>query len=110
MFSFVLTIISLSLLEFVGDSNFKFFARTDRPLYLMFGLLAYVAMVGVLVAALKQGNIIFTNGMWDGVSAILSTVLAYVLYKERLSNNYQWTGLAMVIAGCGLLGFGKVPK
>jgi multidrug transporter EmrE-like cation transporter len=48
--------------------------------------------------------------MWDGISAILSTVLAYVLYKERLSNNYQWTGLAMVIAGCGLLGFGKIPK
>ena len=110
MFLFVLTIVALSLLEFVGDSNFKFFARTNRPFFLAFGLLAYLAMVGVLVAAMKEGNIIFTNGMWDGISALLSTVLAYILYKERLNNKYQWTGLALVIAGCTLLGFGKVPK
>jgi multidrug transporter EmrE-like cation transporter len=66
-------------------------------------------MIFLLVSALKHGNVMFTNGMWDGISAIITTVLAFVLFKERLSNKFQWGGLVLIIIGCILLGYGEIP-
>ena len=109
MFMFILTIILLSFFEFIGDTNFKFFARTNHKHNLYIGLIAYVVMIFCLVSALKRGNVMFTNGMWDGISAIITTVLAFVLFKERLSNKFQWVGLVLIIIGCILLGYGEIP-
>ena len=109
MMMFILTILILSFFEFIGDTNFKFFARTNHKYHLYIGLVAYLVMIFLLVSALKRGNLIFTNGMWDGISAILTTVLAFVLFKERLSNKFQWFGLALVILGCVLLSYGQIP-
>jgi len=67
-------------------------------------------MIFLLVSVLKHGNLIFTNGMWDGISAIVTTVLAFVLFNERLSNKFQWIGLALVIGGCVLLSYGQIPN
>jgi len=110
MFMFILTIIVLSFFEFIGDSNFKYFARTNHKQHLYIGLIAYLVMIFLLVSVLKHGNLIFTNGMWDGISAIVTTVLAFVLFKERLSNKFQWIGLALVIGGCVLLSYGQIPN
>jgi len=107
---FILTIIILSFFEFIGDSNFKFFARTNHKQHLYIGLVAYMVMIFLLISSLKRGNIIFTNGMWDGISAIVTTVAAFVLFKERLSNAFQWGGLVLIIVGCVLLSVGEIPK
>jgi multidrug transporter EmrE-like cation transporter len=48
--------------------------------------------------------------MWDGVSALLTTVLAFLLLGERLTNIQQWIGLAMIIGGIFALHTGKIPK
>ena len=110
MFYYILLIIVLSFFELIGDSNFKNFARTDKIPYLIYGLLAYLVMIFCLVTALKYGNLMFTNGMWDGISAILSTVAAYFLFRERLHNKLQWVGLGLIILGCIFLAQGKIPK
>ena len=106
---FILTILILSFFEFIGDTNFKFFARTNHKHHLYIGLIAYLVMIFLLVSALKRGNLIFTNGMWDGISAIVTTVLAFILFKERLSNKFQWVGLVLVIIGTFLLSYGQIP-
>ena len=110
MFMFILTIILLSFFEFIGDTNFKFFARTNHKHNLYIGLIAYVVMIFCLVSALKRGNVMFTNGIWEGISAIITTVAAFVLFKERLSNKFQWVGLVLIIIGCILLGYGEIPN
>jgi multidrug transporter EmrE-like cation transporter len=69
-----------------------------------------MVMIFLLISSLKRGNIIFTNGMWDGISAIVTTVAAFVLFKERLSNAFQWGGLVLIIVGCVLLSVGEIPK
>jgi multidrug transporter EmrE-like cation transporter len=110
MLFFILLILLLSFFEFIGDSNFKFFARTNSKRYLYVGIIAYAVMLFFLINAFKHGNLIFTNGMWDGISAILSTILAFFLFHERLSNKLQWGGLILIILGSFLLSYGKIPK
>jgi multidrug transporter EmrE-like cation transporter len=106
---FILIVILLSFFEFIGDTNLKFFAKNNHKHSLYIGLIAYVVMIFLLVSALKRGNVMFTNGMWDGISAIVTTVLAFVLFKERLSNKFQWFGLALIIIGTFLLSYGQLP-
>ena len=107
---FLILIVLISLVEYVGDSNFKFYARDGKMNNLVIGIISYAILIKLLISALKESNLIFTNSMWDGISAIISTLFAYFLLKERLNNKFQWTGLILVILGVLLLNFGKIPK
>ena len=107
---FITTIVFASLLEYLGDSNFKFYARNDDPKNLLYGSISYVAMVFVLIQILKRSNVMYMNMYWDAVSIILETVLAYFVLGERLDNNYQGFGFILIVVGVLLLNFGEIPK
>lgn len=105
---FLFTIIILSAVEFVGDSNLKKFAKNPKKVNnLIVGIVAYTIVIKLLINALKQRNIIFTNAMWDSVSTLLETGLAILILHESLKNVYQWTGLFLTFIGIMLLNFGK---
>ena len=105
----IITILLLSLVEYIGDSNFKFYARTGNNNNLILGIIFYGLVIKFLIEALKSSNLIYANGMWDGVSTLVETVLAYYLLHESLSNPIQCLGLVMVIAGILALQVGKIP-
>ena len=107
---FILLITLLSLSEYIGDSNFKLYARSGQLNHLGMGLVAYAVMISFLIKALSRTNLIYTNGMWDGVSAVITTILAFLLLGERLNSIQQWIGLAMIIGGIFALHTGKIPK
>jgi len=109
--NFFLIIIFLSLVEFVGDASFRQYAKDPKLLdRLLLGILAYIGVVLILIQSFKQANLIFTNGMWDGVSAAIGTILAVFILNESLTNGYQWSGLTLVILGIVLLNIGKIPN
>jgi multidrug transporter EmrE-like cation transporter len=99
----LLTISLLSLIELFGDTNFKFFARSGEQKYLAGGVVGYVGVMYFLVKALKTGNIMYVNGMWDGISALLNTIGVYFLLGERLNTTGQYTGLVFIIGGVFLM-------
>lgn len=104
-------IILISLIEYIGDSNFKIYARNNNNYAnLIIGSIAYIIVVTILIYVLKFTNVIYLNGMWDGVSAIIESTLAYVLLKERLQNPYQYFGLVLIILGIFTLNIGPIPK
>ena len=105
----VCLIIALSLVEYFGDSNFKAYARSGKNLHLIYGLVFYSIMIKLLIESLKKGNLIYVNGMWDGISTIIGTVLAYYLLKETLSTPLQWCGMVLIILGVFTLNIGKIP-
>jgi multidrug transporter EmrE-like cation transporter len=106
----VLGIVTLmSFVEFIGNMSFKTYARSNELNYLIIGAVAYFLMVKLLIETLRTSNLMYANGMWDGVSTILETVLAFILLRETLSNGYQWSGLGFIIVGTFLLNVGKIP-
>jgi multidrug transporter EmrE-like cation transporter len=106
---FIITILLLSLVEYFGDANFKFYARTKNKTNLILGIIFYGLVIKFLIQALKSSNVIYANGIWDGVSAVVETVLAYYLLHETLSSPLQWFGLVMIVAGILALHSGKIP-
>jgi len=99
-------IVALSLAEIVGDTQFKFYARTGNQENLIFGLTGYAVVIYFLIKALKVANIVYVNGMWDGVSALLETLFAIYILKETLNTRWQYLGIGLIILGIFLLHMG----
>jgi len=106
---FLLLILLLSLVEFAGDASFKVYTQKGSNLFLMIGIVSYLAMMAGLIYVLKFSNVSYMNLNWDGMSAIVETTLAFILLGETLSNSIQYLGAFSVIAGVVLLNFGKIP-
>ncbi len=106
---FVLLITLLSLVEFVGDSNLKIYARTNTLKNLAIGIIAYIFVIKILIESFKRRNLIFTNAMWDAISTLISTLLAVFILKESLNNWQQYFGVGSIILGIMLLNYGKAP-
>lgn len=105
-----LLIIIVSIIEYFGDANFKIFARENKKKGLFMGIFMYAIMIAVLIAIIKRTNITYMNGMWDGTSAVIETLLAYILLHETLSNKIQYLGLVFIIIGIIVMNYGVIPK
>jgi multidrug transporter EmrE-like cation transporter len=103
----IIDITSLSLAEIVGDFGFKSFARSGSAVSFAQGTIGYIAIVYFLIRSLKIGNVLYVNGMWDGISALLESVAAYVILGERLQRPTEYIGLGMIIVGIFFL---RTPK
>lgn len=97
------TILILSLIEIFGDFQLKFFARNGIMSYLYKGIIGYAGVVFFLIKSLKQGNVMYVNGLWDGMSGLLESAAAYIILGERLNYWYQYVGILMICFGIVLL-------
>jgi multidrug transporter EmrE-like cation transporter len=95
----------LSVLEVFGDFMLKDYATTGILSKLGFGVLGYVGVVIALIWSFHTGNVLLVNGMWDGMSAVIESVAAYLILGDRLSNPYQYIGLFMTVIGVFMLKF-----
>jgi multidrug transporter EmrE-like cation transporter len=99
-----------TIAEIFGDFKFKDFARLGGVENFAQGLVGYAGVIFFLIRSLKVGNIIYVNGMWDGISGILETLAAYFILGERLSSPIQYIGLGLLFVGLFLLKSGNVPR
>jgi multidrug transporter EmrE-like cation transporter len=98
-----LDIALLSIAEVVGDFGYKSFARTGSSAAFAQGSAGYIAVIYYLIKSLRVGNVLYVNGMWDGVSALIESVAAYFILGERLTRPIEYAGLAFIIMGVFLL-------
>ena len=105
----LLDISLMSLTEIVGDFGFKNVARTGSLSGWSAGLLGYAGIIFFLLKSLKVGNVTYVNGMWDGVSAILETAVAFFVFGERFKTPTQYLGLGLIVVGLFILKSGGIP-
>jgi multidrug transporter EmrE-like cation transporter len=96
-------ILLLSTVEIFGDFNLKWYADSNNPAYLGGGVLGYIGVVYFLIRSLQTDNVLYVNGMWDGVSGLVESVAAYVVLGDRLEKPHNYIGLLLVIVGIALL-------
>lgn len=99
----LLNIILLSCIELYGDFSLRFYAQTKKIHWLFNGVLGYIGVVYFLIQSLTYNNVLYVNGMWDGISAILECSAAYFILGDRLEKSSQYVGLVLIIAGMGLM-------
>jgi multidrug transporter EmrE-like cation transporter len=65
------SVVLLSVVEIYGDFALRFYAQTNNSTYLFHGIAGYIGVVFFLLQSLRHGNVLYVNGMWDGISGIL---------------------------------------
>jgi multidrug transporter EmrE-like cation transporter len=96
-------IIALSVVEVFGDFNLRWYAETNNNMYFVYGLIGYAGVIYYLIKSLRSGNVLYVNGMWDGVSGVTESIAAYFVLGDRLEHPFQYVGLFLTIAGIYLL-------
>ena len=96
--------------EIFGDFSFKAYAREDKPEEFIKGLVGYAGVIYFLIRSLAQANVIYVNGMWDGISGLIETLAAYFILKEKMNTREQYIGLGLLIAGLFLFKMGGIAK
>jgi multidrug transporter EmrE-like cation transporter len=97
------SIVLLSVVEIYGDFALRFYAQTNNSTYLFHGIAGYVGVIFFLIQSLRHGNVLYVNGMWDGMSGILESAAAYVVLGDRLEKPIQYVGLVLTFVGLFLL-------
>jgi multidrug transporter EmrE-like cation transporter len=97
------TVVVMSIVEIYGDFALRFYSQTGKLIWLLHGLVGYAGVVWLLIVSFKLKNVLYVNGMWDGVSGLVESIAAYVILGDRLEKPSQYTGLVMIIAGVFLL-------
>lgn len=98
----------MSLTEIVGDFGFKGVARHPSLTNWATGIGGYIGIIYYLIKSLRVGNVTYVNGMWDGISGILETLVAYIVFGERLNNKWQYLGILMIAVGLMILKTGGI--
>ncbi len=96
--------------EIFGDFSLKDYAREDNKIDLIKGLLGYAGVIYFLIRSLAQANIIYVNGMWDGISGIVETIAAYFILKEKLNTKEQYFGLGLLMIGLFIFRAGGIAR
>ena len=96
-------IVYLSFIEIFGDFQLKDYARNGLMSSLYKGLIGYVGIIYFLIKSLRGANVMYVNGMWDGISGLIETIAAYLILGERLNYWYQYLGIILICLGIVLL-------
>ena len=96
-------IIALCITEIIGDFGFKEFANKGGIAPLSIGISGYIGVMYMLIRSLQGSTILMVNGAWDGISALLESLFAYIILGERFHHYLQYVGLVLIIVGVYLL-------
>jgi multidrug transporter EmrE-like cation transporter len=96
----------LSISEIFGDFALKRYADSGGLSNLGYGILGYIGVVFFLIQSLRGNSIIVVKASWDGISALIEYIVAYLILGERLSDPNQYIGIGLIV--CGMF-FLKIP-
>lgn len=99
-----------TLAEIFGDFGYKAFARTGSTNGFLQGSVGYVGVIYFLIKSLKQGNILYVNGMWDGISGIVESLAAFIILGERFNHPMQYVALIIISLGLFMLRYYGISK
>lgn len=95
----MLNLMLLSLTEIVGDFGYERYANTKALGGFIQGSAGYLGVVYLLIKSLEGGNVMYVNGMWDGISGLVESIAAYLILGERLTSWVQYLGLMLISLG-----------
>jgi multidrug transporter EmrE-like cation transporter len=96
-------VMSVAIIELLGDVSLQTYAKHDDPIGLTLGLASYGLMLTYWVKALRKEPLAWANSFWDGTSSLLTTAYAGIVLGEELSQT-QWLGTGLISLGIILLG------
>lgn len=92
-------IFGLCLTEIVGDFGYKYFANEGGIKNFTIGTTGYIGVIYFLIRSLQGSQVLLVNAAWDGVSALIESIAAFVILGERFDDPWKYFGIILIILG-----------
>jgi multidrug transporter EmrE-like cation transporter len=92
-------ILPLVFAEIVGDFGYKAFANKGGITNFTVGTAGYVGVIYYLIRSLQGSQILLVNPAWDGLSALIETIAAFVFLGERFNDPWRYVGVFLIVVG-----------
>ena len=99
-------IVPLVFTEIVGDFGYKVFANNGGVIPFATGTIGYVGVIYYLIRSLQGSTILVVNAAWDGISAVVESIAAYLFLGERFTSCSEFFGICFILLGLLLM---KIP-
>lgn len=96
------SVIFATVAEIIGDFGFKRFADTNLLGGFLQGLVGYVGVIFFLIRSFRSANVLYVNGLWDGISGLVESLAAIIFLGDRLEF-IQYVGIGVIMLGLFLL-------
>lgn len=90
---------SLIVAEIVGDFGYKHFANHGGIKSFVVGTAGYIGVIYFLIRSLQGSQVLLVNAVWDGLSALLESIAAFVILGERFDDPWKYFGIFLIIIG-----------
>jgi multidrug transporter EmrE-like cation transporter len=100
-------VLIVALSEIFANFNLRWFATSNAPSNLVQGLLGYGSVLYFLTRAFRTDNVLYVNALWDGMSAILQSIAAFVILGDRFKSGQEYVGILLIFAGVFILNMTK---
>lgn len=107
MSSTLISIACMTLAELVGNTNLKFFTTSGKHHHLVFGIIAYMAVIFFLLKCLKAESLMWTCLMWEAMIIIGGALTAYFVFGEKFTHWIQYFGILLTLAAVFCVNYSK---
>ena len=94
----ILLVVIIVCIENTSQYFLKHYAMDKKIHFFIYGVLLYAVIAYILTLTFKYEKMVIINILWGGISALLLTAMAYVLFDERLSMR-EIIGILVIFAG-----------
>ena len=99
-------VLGLCFTEIVGDFGYKEFANKGGIKNFAVGTAGYVGVIYFLIRSLQGSQVLLVNAAWDGLSALIESIAAIIVLREKFDDPWKYFGIFLIIIG---LFFLKLP-
>jgi multidrug transporter EmrE-like cation transporter len=103
-------VLAMTAAELVGNAHLKWFADEGKHHNLMFGILAWMAVLFFLIKTLSGASMMWTCIMWEAMIVIGGAITAWLFFGEKFTHWVQWLGLLFAVAAALCINYKCVDK
>lgn len=94
----LLLVVIIVCLENASQYFLKYYTTDKKVHFFIYGVILYAFVAYVLTLTFKYEKMVIVNILWGGISALLLTAMAYVLFDEKLTAR-EIIGILVIFAG-----------
>ena len=98
IFYILLLVVVIVCIENMSQYFLKNYTIDKKLHFFIYGVILYAIIAYILTLTFKYEKMVIVNILWGGVSALLLTAMAYVLFDEKLTIR-EIIGILVIFAG-----------
>jgi multidrug transporter EmrE-like cation transporter len=107
--SFIL-VASMTAAELFGNAHLKWFAEEGKHHNFLFGFLAWLLVLALLIKTLQAESMMWTCIMWEAMVVVGGALTAWLVFGEKITHWVQLLGILFAVAAAICVNWNCHPK